>query len=167
MRYMARLWKWMGKQPRDFALQGKIKHIMKRHLCSYYFLLTFSGEAEARAFWDHISALREPPELCVLLWGSWLSTDYNDQRYWFVAWLTRGRAESSAIGRWEHERRGPSVPVGVSYGSPASPLAVPMRVERVLGGLVLIAASASSPKPKPPARDVSFGGPGFFGVDDH
>ena len=104
---------------------------MRENGYSYYFLLTFSTENQAKIFWERITSQQNPPVRTVLLWGSWISLDYGNVQRWFVAWLTNGRSESNAIDRWWHSFRPEDTPSGAGYGSLDSPLGVRMKIDKV------------------------------------
>jgi len=110
---------------------SSIEGIMRQLGFSYYFLLTFSSENEAKIFWERITSRQDPPVRTVLLWGSWISLDFGNVQRWFVAWLTDGQSYSNSIDRWWHTFRPEDTPVGAGYGSPSSPLGVRMKIDKV------------------------------------
>jgi len=114
-----------------FELPPEIQRLQKKHHFSYYFLLTFSTEGDAKRFWTHLSALTSPPSPLLALLGSWFSPDYGNARRWFVAWLCWNRQDSNAISSWEVSYRKSVTPAGESYGSPSSPLCVGFKLEMI------------------------------------
>jgi HEAT repeat protein len=120
---------WVAKKEKRYP--SSFEEIMRQFDFSYYFLLTFSSEDEAKIFWERITSRQDPPVPTVLLWGSWISLDYGNAQRWFVAWLTDGESYSNAIDRWWHTFRPKDTPAGASYGSPNSPLGVRMKIDKV------------------------------------
>jgi len=122
---------WVAKKEKRYP--SSIEEIMRQFGFSYYFLLTFSSEDEAKIFWERITSRQNPPVPTVLLWGSWISLDFGNVQRYFVAWLTDGQSYSNAIDRWWHAFRPEDTPTGAGYGSPNSPLGVRMEINKVYG----------------------------------
>lgn len=136
MQLLKKLWKKLTAGPRlEFGDNTKVRSLMRQHGCSYYFVLTFGGAKrdKAQQYFDHLCSSRNPPARFVAVWGTWLSTDYNNAKCYFAAWLCRDRAASDAIGQWEYRNR-PSdfVQGSVSNGSPSSPLGIGCKVEEII-----------------------------------